>query len=109
MSATMYAVVRNGGRQFVAREGEVLELERIVGKKPGETVDFNEVLLYSKGEGDVRVGAPLVSGASVRGKILKEFRGDKIDVVKFRRREDSMTKKGHRQTLIQVKIEKINA
>ena len=104
----MYAIVRNGGRQFTAREGEVLELERIADKKPGETVDFNEVLLLSKGEGDVRVGAPLVSGASVRGKILKEFRGEKIDVVKFRRREDSMTKKGHRQTLIKVKIEKIN-
>src|SRR4051812_9275853 len=104
----MYAIVRNGGRQFTAREGEVLELERIVDKKPGDAIDFNEVLLVSKGEGDVRVGAPLVSGASVRGKILKEFRGEKIDVVKFRRREDSMTKKGHRQTLIQVKIEKIN-
>jgi len=104
----MYAIVRNGGRQFTAREGEVLELERIADKKPGDTVDFNDVLLFSKGEGDVRVGAPLVAGVSVRGKILKEFRGEKIDVVKFRRREDSMTKKGHRQTLIKVKIDKIN-
>lgn len=104
----MYAIVRNAGRQFTAREGEVLELERIADKKPGETVDFNEVLLLSKSEGDVRVGAPLVAGASVRGTILKEFRGEKIDVVKYRRREDSQTKKGHRQTLIKVKIDKIN-
>ncbi len=104
----MYAIVRNGGRQFMAREGEVLELERIADKKPGDTIDFNDVLLLSKSETDVRVGAPLVTGASVRGTILKEFRGEKIDVVKFRRREDSMTKKGHRQTLIKVKIDKIN-
>jgi large subunit ribosomal protein L21 len=104
----MYAIVRNGGRQFMAREGEVLELERIADKKPGDSVDFNDVLLLSKNETDVRVGAPLVAGASVRGTILKEFRGEKIDVVKFRRREDSMTKKGHRQTLIKVKIDKIN-
>ena len=104
----MYAIVRNGGRQFTAREGEVLDLERIADKKPGDTVDFTDILLLSKSEGDVRVCAPLVAGASVRGKILKEYRGEKIDVVKFRRREDSMTKKGHRQTLIKVKIEKIN-
>ncbi|MEZ0227985.1 MAG: 50S ribosomal protein L21 [Planctomycetota bacterium] len=104
----MYAIVRNGGRQFTAREGEVLELERIADKKPGDTVDFTDILLVSKSEGDVRVGAPLVAGVTVRGKILKEFRGEKIDIIKYRRREDSQTKKGHRQTLIKVKIEKIN-
>ncbi len=50
----MYAIVRNGGRQFTAREGEVLELERIADKKPGDTVDFTDILLVSKSEGDVR-------------------------------------------------------
>ncbi len=104
----MYAIVRNGGRQFTAREGEVLDLERIADKKPGDTVDFTDILLVSKGEGDVRVGAPLVSGVTVRGKILKEYRGEKIDIIKYRRREDSQKKQGHRQTLIKVKIEKIN-
>ena len=104
----MYAIIRSGGKQYTAREGETLELERIVDKKPGDAVEFTDVLLLAKGESDVRVGAPLVSGASVRGTVVKEFRGKKIDVVKFRRREDSMTKKGHRQTIMRVKIDKIS-
>ena len=103
----MYAIIRAGGKQYTAREGEHLDLERLVGKKPGDAVEFGEVLLLAKGEGDVRVGAPLVAGAKVSGTVVKEFRGEKIDVVKFRRREDSMTKKGHRQTLMRVKIDKI--
>ena len=89
----------------------MLELERLVDKKPGDAVEFKDVLLVSKGEGaaaDVRVGAPLVSGASVSATVVKEYRGPKIDIVKHRRREDSQTKKGHRQTLMRVKIEKIN-
>lgn len=104
----MYAIIRAGGKQYTAREGETLDLERLVNKKPGDSVEFGEVLLLAKGEGDVRVGAPLVAGASVKATVVKEFRGEKIDVVKFRRREDSMTKKGHRQTLMRVKIDKIN-
>lgn len=103
----MYAIVRTGGKQYTAREGEVLVLERLVDKKPGDSVEFTDVLLVSKDGGDVRVGAPLVAGASVRGTVVKEYRGPKIDIVKFRRREDSTTKKGHRQTLMRVKIEKI--
>lgn len=104
----MYAIVRTGGKQYTAREGETLELERLQDKKPGDAVEFKDVLLVSKGEGDVRVGAPLVSGASVTATVVREYRGPKIDIVKHRRREDSQTKKGHRQTLMRVKIEKIN-
>jgi large subunit ribosomal protein L21 len=103
----MYAIIRAGGKQYTAREGETLELERLVDKKPGDPVEFTDVLLLARGDGEVRVGAPLVSGATVRGTVVKEYRGPKIDVVKFRRREDSMTKKGHRQTVMAVKIDKI--
>lgn len=105
----MYAIFRTdatGGKQYTAREGETLVLERLEGKKPGDAVEFKDVLLVSK-DGDIRVGAPLVVGATVKGTVVKEFRGEKIDVVKFRRREDSMTKKGHRQNLVRVKIDKI--
>jgi large subunit ribosomal protein L21 len=105
----MYAIVRTGGKQYTAREGEVLVLERLQNKKAGDSVEFTDVLLVGKEGGDVRIGAPLVAGAKVTGKIVKEFKGPKIDIVKFRRREDSMTKKGHRQMLIQVKIEKIQS
>jgi large subunit ribosomal protein L21 len=105
----MYAIVRTGGKQYTAREGETLVLERIHDKKPGDSVEFTDVLLLAKDDGDVRVGAPLVAGASVRGTVVREYRGPKIDVVKFRRREDSMTKKGHRQTLMRVKIDKIQS
>ena len=105
----MYAIIRCGGRQYTAREGETLELEKIVGKKPGDAVEFKDVLVLSKSEGDVRVGAPLVAGAMVQGTVVKEYRGPKIDVVHFRRREDAMSKYGHRQPYVRVKIEKIQS
>src|SRR5579871_5588063 len=98
----MYAIIRSGGKQYTAREGETLELERVVGKKPGDSVEFKDVLLLAKGEGDVRVGAPLVAGASVKATVVKEYKGDKIDVVHFRRKEDSMSKRGHRQVIMRV-------
>ncbi len=103
----MYAIVRSGGKQYTAHEGDVLVLERLLNKKPGDSVEFTDVLLVAKDGGDVRIGAPLVQGATVKGIVVKEYRGPKIDIVKHRRREDSQTKKGHRQTLMKVKIEKI--
>src|SRR5438067_282711 len=103
----MYAIIRSGGKQYTAREGETIDLERVAGKKPGDAVEFKDVLLLAKGEDDVRVGAPLVQGASVKATVVKEFRGEKIEVVHFRRKSDSMKKTGHRQTIMRVKIEKI--
>ena len=104
----MYAIIRDRGQQYRAVEGETLQLDLLPDVKDGQAVEFNEVLLTSNGEGDVKVGAPTVAGATVSASVVKaEFKGKKIDVVHFRRRKDSMTKVGHRQRFTHVKIDKI--
>src|SRR5262245_52622329 len=100
----MYAIIRDRGKQYTAREGETLTLDLFNGKKPGDKLEFGDVLLLEK-DGQVRVGTPLVSGARVRATIVNEFRAEKIDVVHFIRKEDSHKAYGHRQPYVSVKIE----
>lgn len=105
----MYAIIRDRGKQYKVAPGLVVELDLIDGAAEGASVQF-EVLLTSNGEGQVSVGEPTVAGASVSGTIVKPLhKGQKIDVVHFRRRKDSMTKIGHRQKYTHVKIDAINA
>ena len=104
------AVIRDRGKQYRVQEGEVVEIDLLKDAKDGETVTFDEVLLTSNGEGEVKVGTPKVDGASVSGTVTKAVhKGKKIDVVHFRRRKDSMSKIGHRQRYTHVKITGINA
>jgi large subunit ribosomal protein L21 len=78
--------------------------------KDGDTVEFNEVLLTSDESGNVQLGEPALAGASVSAQVVGAVvKGQKIDVVHFRRRKDSHTKVGHRQKTTQVKIQKIQA
>lgn len=98
----MYAVIAAGGKQHRVEEGEVLRLEKIEAAT-GETVDFDQVLLVANGE-DVKIGAPIVEGAKVTAEILSHGRGDKVTIIKFRRRKHSMTRQGHRQWYTEVKI-----
>jgi large subunit ribosomal protein L21 len=101
----MYAVIRDRGREFKVREGDVIQLDRNRLEK-GETIEFDEVLLCGGGD-DVEIGRPLVSGAKVTGEVLGETKAKKTVIIKFRRRKDSRTRKGHRQTLTSVKITSI--
>jgi large subunit ribosomal protein L21 len=104
----MYAIIRDRGQQHRVVEGETVQVDLLPDVKDGQTVEFNEVLLTSNGEGDVKVGTPTVAGASVSASVVDAaFKGKKIDVVHFRRRKDSMTKTGHRQRYTHVKIDKI--
>ncbi len=98
----MYAVIAAGGKQHRVEEGEVLRLEKIEAAT-GETIDFDQVLLVANGE-DVKIGAPIVEGAKVTAEILSHGRGDKVTIIKFRRRKHSMTRQGHRQWYTEVKI-----
>ncbi len=101
----MYAVIRDRGREFKVGEGDVIQLDRNRLEK-GETIEFDEVLLCSDKDG-VQVGQPLVSGAKVTAEVLGEAKGKKIVVLKFRKRKDSRTKRGHRQTYTAVRITSI--
>lgn len=104
----MHAVIKTGGKQYIVSPGDVIDIEKIQGDA-GETVSFDEVMLVSVADGDVRVGNPVVENASVSGKIVDQTKGDKIVVFKFKRRKGYRKKSGHRQKLTRVEITGINA
>jgi large subunit ribosomal protein L21 len=99
----MFAVIRTGGKQYKVAEGDVLEIERLPGDA-GASVTFGEVLMAGG-----KVGAPLLSGASVTGEILAQERADKVVAFKKKRRKNTHRKRGHRQLLTKVKITGISA
>ena len=103
----MYAVIKSGGKQYRVQEGQTLKLEKIE-VPTGESIDFNEVLLVGSDD-DITVGAPLVEGAKVSAEVVSHGRGDKVTIIKFRRRKHSMKRQGHRQWFTEVKITGISA
>jgi large subunit ribosomal protein L21 len=103
----MYAVFQSGGKQHRVAEGQTLRLEKIE-IAPGEAVEFDNVLMVSNGD-DVKIGMPYVDGGKVTAEVVTHGRGDKIKVVKFRRRKHSRSTQGHRQWFTEVKITGISA
>jgi large subunit ribosomal protein L21 len=101
----MYAVIKTGGKQYRVAAGEKLSIESLEADV-GKTISFAEVLMI--GDGDkVTVGAPLVKGGLVKAEVLAHGRGDKIRIVKHRRRKHYHKEQGHRQNFTQVKITEI--
>jgi large subunit ribosomal protein L21 len=98
----MYAVFRTGGKQYRAREGERVRIERLEAAV-GDAVAFDQVLLVGEGA-KVKVGAPLVSGGKVEAKVVSQGRDDKITIIKFRRRKHYKRVQGHRQQFTEVEI-----
>lgn len=103
----MYAVIKTGGKQHRVTEGETLKIEKLEAAT-GDTVQFDDVLLVASGD-DVNIGAPLVEGAAVKAEVLQHGRGEKVRIIKFRRRKHSMKRQGHRQWFTEVKITDIVA
>lgn len=99
----MHAVIKTGGKQYIVKPGDVIDIEKISGE-PGEEVNFKEVLLVSADGEDVKVGSPVVESARVEGRIVKQKKGEKIVVFKFKRRKGYRKKAGHRQNLTSVEI-----
>ena len=104
----MHAVIKTGGKQYVVKPGDVIDIEKISGE-PGEEVNFEEVLLVSADGEDVKVGSPVVESAKVEGRIIRQKKGEKIVVFKFKRRKGYRRKAGHRQSLTSVEITSISA
>ncbi|BEU01731.1 50S ribosomal protein L21 [Agarivorans sp. OAG1] len=102
----MYAVILSGGKQHRVAEGQTLRLEKL-DVETGNTVEFDNVLLVANGE-DVKVGAPYVDGTKVTAEVVSHGRGDKVKIVKFRRRKHSRKQQGHRQWFTEVRITGIN-
>ena len=103
----MYAVFRTGGKEYRAAKGDVLRLEKIDADE-GATITFDEVLLIGEGA-DVKVGDPLLAGSSVSGKVLSQGKTKKVNVVKFRRRQNYLRQGSHRQFYTEVEITGISA
>ncbi|EKE85293.1 50S ribosomal protein L21 [Idiomarina xiamenensis] len=102
----MYAVFQSGGKQHRVTEGQIVRLEKLEAAT-GDVVEFDQVLMISNGD-DVQIGAPLISGGSVKAEVVNHGRGDKVTIVKFRRRKHSRKQQGHRQWFTEVKITGIN-
>lgn len=103
----MYAVFVSGGKQHRVAEGDVVRLE-LLEVDAGQAIEFDQVLLVSNGE-DVKIGAPLVEGGKVKAEVVTHGRGEKIRIVKFRRRKHFRKQAGHRQYFTEVKITGISA
>ena len=103
----MYAVFKTGGKQYRVSEGETLKIEKLE-VEPGKKVTFNEVLMIADGE-NVQVGSPLLDKASVEAKVISQGKGKKVNILKFKRRKQSMKQPGHRQLFTEIQIGKIKA
>jgi len=102
----MYAIIETGGKQIRVEEGQAIYIEKL-NAEAGETVTFDKVLFV--GGEDVKVGSPVVEGASVSAKVEKQGRQKKIIVFKYKAKKNYRKKQGHRQPYTKVVIEKINA
>ncbi|MCP4203319.1 MAG: 50S ribosomal protein L21 [bacterium] len=104
----MYAVIETGGKQYRVEPGDVLDVERRDLPEESSELRFDRVLMV-RGDKDVQLGTPLVEGASVTATLVDEVRAPKIMVFKFKRRKGYRRLIGHRQDLMRVRIDKIEA
>ena len=99
----MFAVIKTGGKQYKVAKGDKITVEKLDGEA-GSTVEFSDVLMVG-GEGDAKVGAPLVEGAKVAAEVVEQSRAPKVLIFKKKRRHTYRRKKGHRQhqTVLEIK------
>ena len=103
----MYAVIATGGKQYKVTKGETLRVEKLDGDE-GDTVKLDRVLMVADGD-KVSVGSPVLDKAAVTATIKAQGRGDKVEIVKFRRRKHSRSQAGHRQSFTEIEVTDIKA
>ena len=101
----MYAVIKTGGKQYRVCAGQKLKVEQIPAEV-GAEITLDQVLMVGEGE-SVKVGAPLVSGASVKCTVVSPGRHDKLNICKMRRRKHDQRHQGHRQNYTELRIDTI--
>src|SRR3989338_1215680 len=101
----MLAVIKTGGKQYLVSPGKKIKIEKL-DKKEGCEITFHEVLLLEK-QKKLEIGTPFVKGAKVIGKVLRQGKGKKIIVFKYKPKKRYKVKKGHRQSYTEVEILKI--
>lgn len=100
----MLAIIKTGGKQYIVREGDSLEIEKVIGNE-GDNIKFDQVFLIA--DKDVKIGTPNVEGAIVEGNIEKQFKDKKVIIQKFKRKTGYRRRTGHRQMKTKIKITKI--
>lgn len=102
----MYAVIATGGKQYRVTPGDIVRIEKLEAEQ-GASVDFDNVLLIADGE-NVKIGVPHVEGGKVSATVKGHVRGDKIEIIKFKRRKHYRRRQGHRQHYTEVEITDIS-
>ena len=102
----MYAIIKDGGKQYKVEEGDILLLDK-KNLEPKSKIEINEVLLVNDGN-ELKIGTPLVENAKVELEVINEGRGKKVIIFQKRRRKDSKRKRGFRRDFTRVKVTKIS-
>lgn len=102
----MYAIIAAGGRQYKVSEGEIIYVDKI-NAEPDTTLSFDVLMLG--GDGSLKVGTPVVEGAKVSAKVVKQVKGEKIRVYKYKSKKNYHRTKGHRQQYTKLEISSITA
>lgn len=98
-----FAVIKTGGKQYIAEPGKKLKVEKLPAEE-GADFSFDEVLLVSEGEDNAKIGTPLVTGAKVSAKIVRQGRAKKITNLRYHSKTRHRRKQGHRQWFTEVEI-----
>jgi large subunit ribosomal protein L21 len=102
----VYAIIRDRGMQYRVEQGQVLTIDLIEEAAPGSQIELGEVLLVGDGE-SIKVGSPVVSGAKVRAEVLREAKGEKLVIFRYRNKKRYRRRTGHRQRYTEIKISEI--
>ncbi len=103
----MYAVIRTGGKQYRVSPGDSIDVERL-STEVGEQIELDQVLLVAN-DSDTQIGQPLVEGAKVKATVIRQAKGRKVVVFKFKPGNRYRRKKGHRQHYTRLRIDEIVA
>ena len=103
----LYAIIKTGGKQYKVAEGNEVIIEKLDAEE-GSSVTFDEVLAVGEGD-DIKIGRPLIEGAKVTATVVKNGKGPKIRIFKYKHKTNYRRRQGHRQPFTKVKIEKIES
>jgi large subunit ribosomal protein L21 len=103
----MYAVIKTGGKQYRVSAGQKIKVEQMPADV-GSEITLDQILMVGEGE-SVKIGTPVVDGATVKATVLSQGRHDKVKIFKMRRRKHYMKRQGHRQNYTEIRIDAISA
>jgi len=104
----VYAIIEDSGTQIRVRSGDVIDIDLRDLPADADSVTFDRVLLVGDGDAVAKIGVPYLDGATVTAELLGEIAGEKLQIMKFRRRKGYRRKTGHRQHYLRVRIDSIN-